>query len=213
MSGRLLRFTGQRRRCQDAPSQPAAADRSGGGALTHSPGAPQPPPPTPLRRQQVRGIDLVYDGAPLTMEPKLDYIKRKGEERAAREAAAPPAAASGPASRKRRAEGEPGEGAEAEGAAGEGEGGDGGDAQAPEEPELGDYEPGCILHFDFGDAEFAEAPTYGLVKDTFGGRREGGVQFVEYAQVGAGRGGAGAGLAGGAENGCKELPALIRLFS
>ncbi|KAL4447785.1 hypothetical protein ABPG75_005004 [Micractinium tetrahymenae] len=136
--------------------------------------------------EKVRGKELVYEGAPLAMEPKLDYIKRKQEEREARAAAAPAggdataAPAAPPASRKRRAEGEPGEGddeaAGDAGAAAE-------EAAAAEEPEVGNYEPGCILHFDFGgDAEFAEAPTFGLVKDTFGGRREGGVQFVEYVQ-------------------------------
>ncbi|KAL4442520.1 hypothetical protein ABPG77_005104 [Micractinium sp. CCAP 211/92] len=135
--------------------------------------------------QKVRGMELVYEGAPLTLEPKLEFIKRKGEERAAREAAAPAAegaaaaAAAAPASRKRRAEGEPGEGDEGEEAGGEGAAAE---AAAEEEPDLGDYEPGCVLHFDFGDAEFAEAPTFGLVKDTFGGRKEGGVQFVEYSQ-------------------------------
>lgn len=136
-------------------------------------------------------MELVYEGAPLTLEPKLEFIKRKGEERAAREAAAPAAeggsaagagAGAAPASRKRRAEGEPGGDDEGEEAGGEGAAAEA--AAEEEEPDLGDYEPGCVLHFDFGDAEFAEAPTFGLVKDTFGGRKEGGVQFVEYSQVG-----------------------------
>lgn len=57
------------------------------------------PRPGPL---QVAGSELEFEGAPLRMEPKLDYIKRKEQERHARPnsphqqaAAAQPAAAAG----------------------------------------------------------------------------------------------------------------------
>ena len=133
-------------------------------------------------------MSLVYEGAPLQMEAKLDFIARKDEERAAAAAAAPPAAAAkpaaAPASRKRRAEGEP---EPADGEEG-GEGGEGeGEAAAEEaeaEVEVPPYEPGCVLRFEYGaDVAFAAAPSFGLVKDTFGGRQEGGVVYVDYEAV------------------------------
>ncbi|KAI7838439.1 hypothetical protein COHA_007702 [Chlorella ohadii] len=141
--------------------------------------------------EKVRGLSLVYEGAPLSMEPKLAYIQRKEAERKSRPGAAPaggvPAApaAAPTAGRKRRAEGEPeggqrgGDGGAAAAAAAAAE--EGGEAA---EVEVGEYEPGCVVAFDFGEAEFAEAPTFGLIKDTFGGRHDGGVQYVDYQQGG-----------------------------
>ena len=113
----------------------------------------------------MRGLSLVYEGAPLKMEPKLDYIKRKEEERKSRPNAAPAGGAAGGAAaapaagRKRRAEAEP-EGGE-EGADGEGE-----EAAAGEEAEVEvpEYEPGCVLTFDFGEAEFAEVRGWELCR-------------------------------------------------
>lgn len=110
--------------------------------------APSPSPP------QVCGLSLVYEGAPLKMKPKLDYIARKEEERKSRPNAAPAGGAAGGAAgaaaagRKRRAEAEPEEGGD-----GEGE-----EVAAEEEAEVEvpEYEPGCVLTFDFGEAEFAE---------------------------------------------------------
>ncbi|PRW45723.1 la 1 [Chlorella sorokiniana] len=133
---------------------------------------------------KVRALSLVFEGAPLKMEPKLDYIKRKEEERKSRPNAAPAGGAGGAAGgaagapaagRKRRAEAEP-EGGE--------EGGEDAAAGEEAEVEVPEYEPGCILAFDFGEAEFAEPPTFGLIKDTFGGRQDGGVQYVDYQQGG-----------------------------
>ncbi|PSC69422.1 la 1 [Micractinium conductrix] len=131
--------------------------------------------------QRVLGLELMYEGAPLTLEPKLAYIARKEEVRKSRPGAAgaadgkPAAAAAG---RKRAAEGEAGEEG---GAAAAGEGGEAAAQETAEaEVEVGQYDPGCVLNFDFGEeAQFEEAPTFGLVKDTFGGR-DGGVQFVDY---------------------------------
>ena len=112
---------------------------------------------------QVRGLSLVYEGAPLAMEPKLAYIQRKEAERKSRPGAAPTAAAAAAAApaagRKRRAEGEPeggqrgGDGGAAAAAAAAAGGEEGGEAA---EVEVGEYEPGCVLAFDFGEAEFAE---------------------------------------------------------
>jgi hypothetical protein len=128
-------------------------------------------------------MELVFEGAPLKMEAKLDYVQRKEEERHAR-----PNSPVGTAGKKRRAEGEPEAGEKgAEGGAEGGEeeaaaaaaGGEEAPAPAPQ------YEPGCVLHFDFGaEVEFTEAPTFGLVKDSFGGRYDGGVKYVDYNQVG-----------------------------
>jgi hypothetical protein len=136
-------------------------------------------------------MSLEFEGAPLKLEPKLEYIARKEEERknrpnspAAANAAGAAAAATA-AGKKRRAEGEAG-GEDAAAAAAEGP--EGAAAAAGEEEEgeveVPAYESGCVLHFDFGEAaEFAAPPTFGLVKDTFGGRMEGGVQFVDYNTV------------------------------
>lgn len=150
---------------------------------------------------------LVYAGAPLVMEPKVDYIARKEEEKKNRPAgtpadaeeagaapttkpaptkpaaAKPAAAAAASKGKKRRAEGEPEED-EAEGGEGEAAEAAAAGEAAEEEVEVPEYQPGCVLAFDFGeDAEFSQAPTFGLVKDSFGGR-DGGCVFVDYEQVG-----------------------------
>jgi hypothetical protein len=142
----------------------------------------------------VLGMSLEFAGAPLQLEAKLEYIQRKEQERHAR----PNSPVGATAGKKRRAEGEPdagdegGEGGE-DGGKGEGEAAAAGGEAAEGEAAAPEYEPGCILHFDFGEAaEFKEPPTFGLVKDSFGGRRDGGVQFVEYTQVSRGGGRVGA---------------------
>ncbi|KAK2078621.1 hypothetical protein QBZ16_003461 [Prototheca wickerhamii] len=54
------------------------------------------------------------------------------------------------------------------------------EAAAPAEVE--DYVPGCCVAFDFGeDCEFAEVPTFGLVKDSFGGKMAG-LKYADYNQ-------------------------------
>lgn len=147
------------------------------------------PTRTPVLRpllSQVAASELVYDGAPLQMETKLAFIARKEEDKAAAASAAaakPGGAAGGEArGRKRRAEGEP-EPADGE----EGEDGAGASAEAEAaEVEVPPYEAGCVLRFEFGaDVAFAQPPTFGLVKDSFGGRQEGGVVYVDYEVVSA----------------------------
>ena len=139
--------------------------------------------------ERVAGMQLEHEGAVVQLEPKLEFVKRKEEERQARPApaAAAPAAkpakpAAKPAGGKRKAEAEP-EAAE------EGEGGGDGEAAEGEgaagEAHVPTYDPGCVVHFDFGECEFSTPPTFGLVKDTFGGREQG-LLYVDYEQASGG---------------------------
>ena len=128
----------------------------------------EPSLPRPRLLLQVRGLSLVYEGAPLKMEPKLDYIKRKEEERKSRPNAEPAGGAAGGAAaaaagRKRRAEAEP-EGADGEEAAA-------GEEAEEAEVEVPEYEPGCILAFDFGETEFAEVRGQGRGRERCGRER------------------------------------------
>lgn len=109
------------------------------------------------------GLSLVFEGAPLKIEPKLEFVARREAEKAAQpaeeqEAPAPAKARASPGQKRPR-----------------------------EEPEaeivLEEYTPGCCVAFDFGeDCEFAEAPTFGLIKDSFGGK-DAGLKYADYNQV------------------------------
>ena len=128
---------------------------------------------SPEEADRVRQLELVFAGAPLNMEAKTAYLVRKQEQRHARPNSPynPASAAKAhKAKGKRKAEAE----AEAEEDA-EGEQQQGGGEEA-EEPQ---YDPGCVVHFTFGDQEFVEAPTYFLIRDSFGGN-EAGVKYVDY---------------------------------
>ena len=145
---------------------------------------------------RVATLSLEYAGAPLALEPKLTYVARKAAERHAKpnSPANPANASKAPAvGTKRRAQGEPGEdAAEAEeGAAAEEEEAAAAAAPAAAVP---DFERGCLVHFAYAEGvEFAEAPTFGLVKDSFGGRP--GVSYVDYTLV-SGQGGVQSGAVG-----------------
>lgn len=106
------------------------------------------------------------------------------------EAAAAAAAGSGKgkvAGSKRKAKAEPEEEAEEEGegttaAEGEEEAEEEGEEAAPE------YEPSCVVAFEFGSADWAgEPPSFQLIRDSFGGK-DGGVRFVDYTAGGRGGG-------------------------
>jgi lupus La protein len=120
----------------------------------------------------VAGAALTFKGAPLVLRPKGEYVKEKAEARHARpNSPHNPEAAAGAAARPaKRAREEGGEEAE-----------DGGEAAAAPAAPAPVFVPGCVVHFDFGaDAAFGDAVTFGLVKDSFGGR-EAGLQYVDYA--------------------------------
>ena len=114
------------------------------------------------------GLSLEFEGAPLKLEPKLEYVARRAAEKAAEPAKeAPAAAAAAPAPAAKPAQKRPREEEK--------------EAAAPAEVE--DYVPGCCVAFDFGeDCEFAEVPTFGLVKDSFGGKMAG-LKYADYNQV------------------------------
>lgn len=126
-------------------------------------------PPARKIHAQIAKESLTYAGAPLTLEPKAEYVKRREAERAAKaaaQAAAPPPAAGAKRSREE------------------------GEEPAAEPPT---YTPGCCVAFDFGEgAEFKAAPTFHLIKDTFGGR-DAGLQYADYEAVRQGGGGLGLG--------------------
>lgn len=111
---------------------------------------------------KLQKLSLVFEGAPLKMEPKLDYVARKEVER--RSDLNSPAIPSHDPS--------PGIG-----------NGTGYHGAEPNDAAV-HFEQGCVLYFNFGEAtEFTLPITFGLVKDSFGGR-DAGVAYVEYQQVG-----------------------------
>lgn len=121
---------------------------------------------------QVAGESLVFQGAPLLLEPRLSYVARKEGERSTRLEPAtqvregacerPPPGVGG-TKRPREAEAAAPEPAAAAGAE--------------------DFTPGCCVRFDFGpDPGFVEQPSFGLVKDSFGGK-EAGLKYADYAAV------------------------------
>lgn len=133
--------------------------------------------------ERVKGLTLEHDGAKLELEGKVEYMKRKEEERHAKPNSPYNNATQGTGSNanmtsnnKRPREEEGGDGADAAPAP---------DAPAAEpvavEVQVEPYTSGCILQFDFGTGtEFADPITFGLVKDSFGGKDRG-LQYVEYA--------------------------------
>jgi len=134
---------------------------------------------------RIKGLALEFEGAPLVLEPKVDYVKRKEEERHARPNSPHNNIANpGPAGPKRaREEEDDQEVAAATGADGEpGREGRGEGAEAEEAVTVPEFVPGCLVYFDFGTTTtFGENPvSYGLVKDSFGGK-ERGLSYVDYS--------------------------------
>jgi lupus La protein len=126
---------------------------------------------TPEEAQRVQTtLNLEFQGAPLVLEPKLDYMKRKEEERHARPNSPYTEGKIDAENFKSTDKGEGREGRDeisTEQAAGE-------------DTAIENYEPGCLLKFDFGeDVEFGDPVTFGLVKDSFGGKGKG-MEYVEY---------------------------------
>lgn len=107
--------------------------------------------------ERVKTLSLEFEGAPLRLEWKREYMKKKEEERHAR-----PNSLSNTINSVKQAEAEQPQS----------------EAEAPD-VEVPTYEEGCIVEFDFADVEFASAPTYGLIKDSFGGKSAG-LAFVDY---------------------------------
>lgn len=112
------------------------------------------------------GGGFVFDGAPLTMEKKAEFVKRKEEERHARKNS--PYNNDTTSTLKK----------------------DDGDVTEKKEEviEVGEKEieefgavPGTFVKFDFGGADLKDGVTFGLVKDSFGGK-DSGLMFVEYKQ-------------------------------
>lgn len=97
------------------------------------------------------GEGFVYDGATLVMEPKVDFMKRKEEEKLARVHAA----------QKEREDVEK--------------------AIEVLDAEIEEFgaEPGTFVKFDFGDVTLGDTVTFGMIKDSFGGKEKG-LLFVEY---------------------------------
>ncbi|RMZ53027.1 hypothetical protein APUTEX25_001146, partial [Auxenochlorella protothecoides] len=127
---------------------------------------------SPEEAARVAGQSLVFQGAPLQLEPKLRYVARREEERDARAEAADqaPAAAAEPAAPAPSGTKRP---REAEAAAAP--------AEAAAAVEVEDFTPGCCVRFDFGpDPGFVEQPSFGLVKDSFGGK-DAGLKYADYA--------------------------------
>lgn len=118
---------------------------------------------TPEEAQHVQtSLNLEFQGAPLVLEPKLQYMKRKEEERHARPNS-PYADAKNDESNAQSTD----KGATVEN-------------ETVEALEDDNYEPGCLVKFDFGeDVEFGDPVTFGLVKDSFGGKNKG-LEYVEY---------------------------------
>lgn len=144
---------------------------------------------------RIRGLSLVFEGAPLQLEPKVEYMKRKEEERHARfnspynnnnydnhgghqvEFNKPPVSL-------KRPRGDAGDSTFREGGMHHRSSGPlEGSKTFEREHERGrerELIPGCILEFYFGsDPRFKEPVTFGLVKDSFGGRDRG-LQYVDY---------------------------------
>ena len=122
---------------------------------------------TPEEAERVRNLSLVYAGAPIRFERKEDFIKRKGEEnekRKAQKISEMEQRVNGAGKRPREEDVN-------------------GDAEREDKPiEPVSYTPGCVLEFHFGDASFGDqVVTFGLVKDSFGGK-EAGLKFVDYVQ-------------------------------
>ncbi len=134
--------------------------------------------------ERVKALDLEHAGAKLHLEAKLDYMKRKEDERHARpnsphNIAAPAAAvaaapkptraSTGAAKRPREEDGAEDAGGDAEAA-----------AAGPDEAVMEPFTSGCVIRFDFGvDTDFVDPVTFGLVKDSFGGK-EVGLSYVDY---------------------------------
>ena len=94
---------------------------------------------------------FVFDGAKLEMEQKVEFVKRKEEEKRARVSAA------------QKEEEEEKKIIHVDDAEIEGFG----------------AEPGTFVKFDFGDATLGDGVTFGMIKDSFGGKEKG-LMFVEY---------------------------------
>ncbi|KAI8102218.1 hypothetical protein M9435_005824 [Picochlorum sp. BPE23] len=109
------------------------------------------------------GGGFVFDGAPLAMEKKAEFVKRKEEERHARKNSPynndTALKTDNHASEKKEEVIEVGE---------------------KEIEEFGAV-PGTFVKFDFGGADLKDGVTFGLVKDSFGGK-DSGLMFVEYKQ-------------------------------
>ncbi len=131
--------------------------------------------------ERVKGLTLEHCGAKLELEGKVEYMKRKEEERHNKpnspynhhvNQGTGANASAVPNNNKRSREADNGGAAD-------------GDAStdAPVEPVEIVVEPyisGCVVQFDFGtETNFADPVTFGLVKDSFGGR-ERGLEYVEY---------------------------------
>ena len=104
---------------------------------------------------------FIFDGARLKMEPKLEFVKRKQEERHAKK--------NSPHNPAAKTE-------------------NGGNISKPAEITVDDKEieefnmsSGSCVKFDFGSVEFKDPVTFGLVKDSFGGKGSG-LKFVDYEQ-------------------------------
>ena len=110
-------------------------------------------------KQSAEEPGYVFDGAPLRMERKTAFIKRKQEERQERANIA-------------GGEREDGDGVDGETAAG--------GAHEEIDMEALGLKSGTIVTFDFGkDTSFDKEVSFGLIKDSFGGK-ESGLVYVEY---------------------------------
>jgi len=134
--------------------------------------------------ERVKGLTLKHDGAKLELEGKVEYMKRKEEERHAKpnspynnaNQGTGANASANPISNNKRPREDNGADAAAAVAP----------APAAAEPvvavevQVEPYTSGCIIQFDFGTGtNFADPITFGLVKDSFGGKDRG-LQYVEY---------------------------------
>lgn len=99
------------------------------------------------------GEGFVFDGAKLVMEPKVEFIKKKEEEKRARATAA----------EQEKEEEEK--------------------AIHVEDAEIEEFgaDPGTFVKFDFGDVGLGDNVTFGMIKDSFGGKDKG-LMFVEYTK-------------------------------
>lgn len=133
--------------------------------------------------ERVKKLTLEHEGAKLELEGKVDYMKRKEEERHAKpnspyntvnQGTGANASANLTNNNKRPREEDNTDGADAAPAPAA--------AAAPVavEVQVEPYTSGCVVQFDFGTGtEFADPVTFGLVKDSFGGRDRG-LQYVDY---------------------------------
>lgn len=127
--------------------------------------------------QRVQGLPVEFAGAPLQLELKEEYAKRKKEAAKDGQEAAQPTEADALATEtaaepnKKRGRVDDDTARDKEGVANE-----------TDTVEAAEFTPGCLVRFDFGaETTFSDNVTFGLVKDSFGGK-ESGVLYVEYEE-------------------------------